>query len=139
MRLDNFSNRIIEIFGLLEDTSQRKQHIVISIAGFFSTITLWAIHLHNRARFAEAFLQPRGSSTFLWYAVVLAPPFVAAYGLTNLIFFKRPPLDNRGPMAGYLYQQHSERKWKIVVASGFVAGLNFLAMLVTTIGVAASQ
>jgi hypothetical protein len=35
-------------------------------------------------------------------------------------------------MTGYLRQQESEKKWKIMVASGVVAAANLLLMFVTS-------
>jgi hypothetical protein len=69
----------------------------------------------------------------MWLVLALAPPFIMTFGICNILFFKpATPSQDSGPMSGYLYQQESEKKWKIMVVSGIAAAANYLFMLLTT-------
>ena len=105
--------------------------------GAVATFVLWSFHLTYPSVFADAFL--RGRISVIWLALVLAPPYVMAFGLCNLVFVKSVPQSQAsGPMSSYFYQQVSERKWKITVATGIAAVASFLLML-ATVGSAGSM
>jgi len=95
---------------------------------------MWVVHLLHPEIFNFFF----GSDdwTKLCLGFVLAPPFVVAFTLGSFIY--RQPVepdatDASGPMSGYFYRERASRRWKLIMASGLIAAVNFLLMLVTAV------
>jgi len=66
--------------------------------------------------------------------VALAPPFAAAFSIGHLIYPEPRDLvdEESGPMSGYFYRRSADRNWKIAIAAGIVAAVNFLCMMITS-------
>ena len=84
------------------------------------------------AIFVNAFL--KGGVSEMLLLVVLAPPFIMVLGFCNVVFSRRAArLRASGPMSSFAYLQESEKKWKIMLASGIGAATNFLLMFITAV------
>src|ERR1051326_6606244 len=97
----------------VEGNSGRKVYVLTALIGGLATIVLWWVHFTHPAIFGDAFRRGRVSPTSLLF--VLAPPFILTFGLANSLLFKAESNASvMGPMWGYLRNQESERKWKIM-------------------------
>src|SRR4030095_15914394 len=125
MRIRNIDTIISDIAHILDSNAKRKQHLLVASAGAGGTFLLWGAPLTHSDIFDHAVLRVRVSA--MWLVLALAPPFIMTFGICNILFFKpATPSQDSGPMSGYLYQQESEKKWKIMVVSGIAAAAHFL-------------
>ncbi len=121
---------VSDVLHALESNAHGKSQFLVACVGAVATLVLWWVHLSHPPVFGDAFL--RGRISPMWLLIALAPPFIMTFGLANMLLLK-PPSDTptTGPMSGYLYQQESDKKWKIAVTSGIASAANLLLMFVT--------
>jgi hypothetical protein len=122
------SARVAEIANLLQ-TNDRKQHLLMLTVGALATGVLWWIYF-TRPDVFTGFSE--GRVNVGWLLIVAVPPFVMVFGFGSLICSKPRQGKVSGPMKGYLDQQESDRKWKVMIAAGVAAAANLLLMLVMT-------
>jgi len=61
--------------------------------------------------------------------VLLAPPYLMAFGFGNALARRDPEPPATGPMSIYLQNEESARKWRVRIAAGLVATFNLLLLV----------
>jgi uncharacterized integral membrane protein len=122
----------VSMFDRLESNTLTRTRVYTAAGGGVVTIVMWVVHLLHPEIFNFFF----GSDDWLklFLGVVLAPPFVMAFSLGSFIYpqpVEPERTDASGPMSGYFYRERAGRRWKLIMASGLIAAVNFLLMLVT--------
>ena len=120
------------VLQVLETDARKRIRVLTVVVAALVTIVMWAVHFRYPYLFKEL-LHSKREIKFL-SALVLAPPFVAAFSIGYLIYPQAAETANNesGPMSGYFYQRSADRKWKIAIAAGIVAAVNFLLMFITS-------
>lgn len=100
-----------------------------------ATVGIWTVHLSFPYLFRDLLQIEIRPIAWAAFALILAPPFAAAFSLGSLIFSQVDgPVENEsGPMAGYFYQERADRKWKIAIGAGIIAAVNFIFMFVASV------
>ena len=127
------SSWALSLFDTLESHNHRRTRVFTAVGGAAVTFVVWIAHLLNPEIFAY-FLQSKGWAK-LALGFLLAPPFVFAFTLGSFIYpqpIEPESKDEVGPMSTYFYQERSARRWKLLIAAGLVAAVNFVLMLVTS-------
>jgi hypothetical protein len=124
----------VAMFDALESNTHTRVRAYIAAAGAVVTIVMWIVHLLYPGIFNFFFESDNWLKVF--FGVVLAPPFVLAFTVGSFIY--RQPVepdttDVSGPMSGYFYRERASRRWKLIIASGLIAAVNFVLMLVTAV------
>lgn len=122
----------VSVFDALESNTHARTRLYTAAGAGVVTIVMWVVHLLHPEIFEYFFGSDDWTKLFLGF--VLAPPFVLAFTLGSFIY--RQPVepegtDASGPMSGYFYRERASRRWKLIMASGLIAAVNFLLMLVT--------
>lgn len=127
------SSGALSLVDILE-SNERKRARVYTVAGAgLATIVMWVVHVTNPDIFT--FFLQLNSWAKLALGFVLAPPFLAAFGLSTFIFpqpIEPASIDQTGPMSTFFYQERSSRRWKLLIAAALFAAVNFVGMLVTS-------
>ena len=65
---------------------------------------------------------------------LLAPPFVVAFSIGSFISpqVHKPVEDESGPMSGYFYRERADKKYRVLICAGLIAGLNLVLMIATS-------
>lgn len=127
------SSWALSLFDTLESSANIKTRILAAAGAGLITSAIWIGHLLNPDVFAY-FLQVDGWSKLV-LGFLLAPPFVLAFIVGSFVYPQpdQPKTrDEVGPMSTYFYQERSSRRWKLLIAAGLVAAVNFVLMLVTS-------
>lgn len=125
------SSWLLSAVNAVEGDAKKRIRILAVVVGTLVTILVWVVHWRYPYLF-QRLLQARGELKLL-SALVMAPPFAAAFSIGHLINPQASEtVDNEsGPMSGYFYRRSADKKWKIAIAAGIVAGVNFLLMFIT--------
>ena len=116
------------------DNSRTKVRVLVAAGGLVATIVLWVVHLSYPYIVREALERDSKMITLTLFVITVAPPFAVAFGLGSLIARKatEPIADESGPMSGYFYREKANAEWKLAMVAGFIGGLNFLLMFITS-------
>ena len=130
---ENASSWAVSLFDALESNGHTRIRIYAASGGALATIIMWAVHLTHPEIYAF-FLQV-DSWAKLFLGIVLAPPFVVGFTVGSFIY--RQPVEagitnEVGPMSTYFYQERASRRWRLLIAAGILAAVNFILMLVTS-------
>ena len=124
----------LSLFQALEESSKTRVRVLAVAGGILVTGGMWLVHL-SYPYILHSVIEADSKITLLClFAVVLAPPFAASFSVVSLIWpqANEPVKDESGPMSGYFYRERADRKWKIIIASGIIAAINLLLMMVTS-------
>lgn len=130
---DDASSAALSLIDVLESPAHAGTRVFAAVCGALVTICMWVVHLMRPDIFTY-FLEVNGWVKLV-LGFVLAPPFVIAFAIGSFLY---PQLDEPkdsnafGPMSAYLYQERASRRWKLLIAAGLFAGLNFVLMLVAS-------
>ena len=121
-------------FDALESNTYTRSRAYVAAGATLVTIGMWVVHLLYPGIFKYFFESDDWLKLF--FGVVLVPPFVLAFTVGSFIY--RQPAETEtsdvsGPMSGYLYRERASRRWKLIIASGLIAAVNFVLMLVTAV------
>lgn len=121
----------LSLFDALESPAQTRQRKIAAVSATLVTIVVWVVHLIYPEIFNTLIQQDDWAKLFLGF--LLAPPFVAAFAIGSFIYRQgiEPAKHESGPMSGYFYQESSNKRWKLLIAAGIIAAVNFLLMLIT--------
>jgi len=125
----------LSLVDALESDPNHKVRVFGAAGGLLLTIGMWVVHLAYPNIFRFFIEVDDWAKLFLGF--VLAPPFLVAFSIGSLIYSEpREPnkADESGPMSTYFYQESAMKKWKVLVVAGIVTGLNFVLMLVVSVG-----
>jgi hypothetical protein len=95
---------------------------------------MWIVHLLYPAIFN--FFLKQDDWVKLFFGVVLVPPFVVAFTVGTFIYRQPAELNHSeisGPMSSYFYRERATRRYKLIIAAGLIAAVNFVLMLVTAV------
>ena len=126
------TSRALSLFDALEENSETRTRLWAAAGGIVGTTVMWVVHLTYPEIF-QTLMEDRGWAKFL-VGAVLAPPFVVAFSIGSFIY---PQADKQGdndsgPMSGYFYRESADRKYKLLIGAGLIAGLNLLLMMITS-------
>lgn len=127
------SSWALSLFDTLESNGHKRTRIFAAAGAAVVTLVLWIVHLLNPDLLAEL-LQLEGLAK-LPLAFLLAPPFVVAFVVGSFIYtqpIEPKSKDQVGIMSTYFYQERSSRRWKLLIAAGIIAAVNFILMLITS-------
>ena len=127
------SSSALSLFDTLESNNHKRTRVFVAVGAAMVTLFVWIAHLLNPEIFAY-FLQSKGWAK-LFLGFLLAPPFVLAFSVGSFIYPQPNEPDSKdevGLMSTYFYQERSSRRWKLLIAAGIVAAVNFVAMLITS-------
>lgn len=121
-------------FDALESNTHTRMRAYVAAGATLITVVMWVVHLLHPEIFKYFFESDDWLKLF--FGVVFAPPFVLAFTAGSFIY--RQPVESEttdvyGPMSGYLYRERASRRWKLIIASGLIAAVNFVLMLVTAV------
>ena len=131
---DQASSWALSLFDLLDSPSHTRKRIIATVGAALVTAGMWIMHLLD-PDIVGYFLDSDNASKLV-LGVLLAPPFVAAFGVATFIYpqaIERETRSDSGLMSTYFYQERSSRRWKLLIAAGIVAAVNLLVMLVTAV------
>lgn len=122
----------LSLVQALETDAEMRVRLLGVVIGTVVTIIMWVGHLIY-PHVLQILLDSEVELKFV-AALALAPPFTAAFSVGHLIFRQRDQAaeDESGPMAAYFYRRSADRKWKIAIAAGIIAAINFLLMVITS-------
>lgn len=125
------SSWLVSALNSLEGDAQNRIRVLAVVVGTLVTIVMWVVHWRYPYLF-HRLLHARTEIKLL-SALVLAPPFAAAFSIGHLINPQaRQAVDTEaGPMSAYFYRRSADKKWRIAIAAGIVAGVNFVLMFIT--------
>lgn len=127
------SSLALSLFDTLESNNHKRTRVFAAVSGAVVTLVVWIVHLLDPEIFAS-FVQNRGWAK-LFLGFLLAPPFVLAFTVGSFIYPQPDDpksKDEVGPMSTYFYQERSSRRWKLLIAAGLIAAVNFVSMMVTS-------
>jgi len=122
----------LSLVQALETYAEMRVRVLALVIGTVVTIIMWVGHI-TYPYVLQVLLDGEVELKFI-AAFALAPPFTAAFSVGHLIFRQRGQTaeDESGPMAAYFYRRSADRKWKIAIAAGIVAAINFILMVITS-------
>lgn len=123
----------LSLFDALESYTHTTMRVFIAAGGALVTLVIWIFHLINPEVFT--YFLHIDSWAKLILGSLLAPPFVAAFTIGSFIYPQpvEPKTEDRsGPMSTYFYRERASRRWKLLIAAGICAALNFVLMLITS-------
>ena len=129
-RADSWALSLVDV---LESNDHTRTRVCIAAVGAVVTIVMWVVHLAYPELFSSLFEIDSWAKLALGF--LLAPPFVVAFGFGSFIYPQPPEPDSRdaiGPMSTYFYQERASRRWKLVIAAGLIAAVNFVLMMITS-------
>ena len=127
------SSWALSLFDTLESNNHKRTRVYAAVGAAAVTLFVWIAHLLNPEVFASLLEIDGWLKLFLGF--LLAPPFVLAFTVGSFIYpqpVEPKSKDEVGLMSTYFYQERSSRRWKLLIAAGIVAAVNFVAMFVTT-------
>ena len=121
---------LLRVLDLLEAENRPTVRILQTVLGLLTTILIWSVHL----TYPSLLFSHQEHLGDIVYPLVLAPPFVATFGIERLLWpgVVRPDAQSSGPMSGYLQMQKSERRRKFLFAAALVSAINLLCMMFTS-------
>ena len=122
----------VSLFDALESPAQTRGRKIAAIGATLVTIVMWVVHLIYPEIFRTLIQEDDWAKLFLGF--LLAPPFVAAFAIGSFIYRQglEPAKNESGPMSGYFYQESANKRWKLLIAAGIIAAVNFLLMLIVS-------
>ena len=123
------SNWALSLFDALDSHRHTQVRILAAVGGALVTIILWIVHL-TYINIFDVFLEIDDWAK-LFIGFTLAPPFVAAFATGTFIYpqeIEPKKKDESGPMSTYFYQERANKRWKLLIAAGIIAALNFVLM-----------
>lgn len=127
------SSLALSLVDVLESNERKRARVYASAGAGVATIAMWVVHLLYPEVFTF-FLELDGWAK-LAFGFVLAPPFLTAFGVGTFIFpqpIEPASADQTGPMSTFFYQERSSRRWKLLIAAGLFAAVNFVLILATS-------
>lgn len=129
---EEVSSWALTVFDTLESPTHARKRMLVAAGALLVTIGMWTVHLLNPD--ILGYLIEVDDMSKLVLGFLLAPPFVTAFAIGTFIYPQ--PIEPKrgtetGPMSTYFYQERSSKRWKLLIAAGLVAAVNFLLMLVT--------
>jgi hypothetical protein len=127
------SSWALSLVDVLESNEHTRTRVCVAAGAGLATIVMWVVHLTYPEVFT--FFLEIDSWAKLAVGFVLAPPFLVGLGASSFIFPKSiepASPDESGPMSSFFYQEKASRRWKLLIAAGVLAAVNFVAMFVTS-------
>jgi len=121
MENDDLGAQISRLLNYMDGPGHRKLQAAIGVLGALGTIAIWWARLHF-----NYFVIIHSRIIVL---VLLAPPYLMAFGFGNSIARHDPEPPPDGLMSSYMQHEQSARKWRLRIAAGLVAALNLLLMI----------
>lgn len=122
----------LSLFEHLDANPQTRMRIIVAAGGMLTTIGMWLVHLTYPEIF-QRLIQEESVSKLL-VGFLLAPPFVVAFSIGSFISpqVHKPVEDESGPMSGYFYRERADKKYRVLICAGLIAGLNLVLMIATS-------
>ena len=127
------SSAALSLVDILESHDHTRTRVYVAAGAAAATIVMWVVHLTYPQIFT--FFLDIDSWAKLALGFVLAPPFLVGLGAGSFIFPQaiRPSSTVESePMSTFFYQEQASRRWKLLIAAGLIAAVNFVLMLVTS-------
>ena len=123
----------LSLFDALESHDHTRPRILAAAGGALVTVIVWVVHLRYLNLFDFMLELDDWAKPLVGF--LLAPPFVVAFTIGSFIYPQ--PTDSLkendlGPMSTYFYQERASRRWKLLIAAGIFAAVNFVLMLISS-------
>ena len=124
---------VLSLFDALESHDHIRPRILAAAGGTLVTVIIWVVHL----RYFDIlhFLIELDDWAKPLVGFLLAPPFVVAFTVGSFIYpqpIQSLKENDSGPMSTYFYRERASRRWKLLIAAGIFAAVNFLLMFISS-------